>query len=109
MATCRSKRKKYRRTDIYSFLCKMYALFRTNPEMFVLKKLRNCHGEYDPFRDTISLDFRRELLPTIIHEVLHAMHYEWSETQVIRHERQIVQALSIRQVRNVLKRFAQIL
>ena len=109
METCRSKRKKYRRADTYPFLCQMYTLFRTNPEMFILRKLRNCHGEYDPLRDTISLDFRRELLPTIIHESIHALHYGWSETQVIHRERQIVAALSIRQVRNILKRFAQIL
>ncbi len=105
----RSAHKKYRRTDTYSFLSSMYSLFHTNPEMFVIKKLRNCHGEYDPLRDIISLDFRRELVPTIIHETLHALHYNWSETQVMRRERQIVGALSMHQVRNILKRFVQVL
>lgn len=109
MKTRGTKHKKYRKVDAYHFLTQMYRLFRTNPEMFIIKRLRGCHGEYDPMRDRISVDFRREIFPTIIHETIHCLHPQLSERAVIKRERQIVSVVSVRQARNILKRFVRIL
>ena len=42
----------------------------------------------------IFLDYRRDVLPTLIHECLHALHPDWSERRVARWEKRIVKVLT---------------
>lgn len=88
----------------------MYKVFKTNPDMFVFKKMSLWHeqGEYDG-DETIIIDYRKELLSTLIHEVLHYLHPKWEEEKVIKEEILIMNSLSVYQVKNVLKRFSEIL
>lgn len=105
MKTNNIKRKKYKKTNVYPFLSRMYKLFKTNPESFILKKLKN-QGEYDLTEETITIDYRKEIMATLIHETLHCFHPEWNEHQVIREERKIINSISICQVKNILKQFS---
>lgn len=100
-------RRKYKKTKVYPFLSQMYNLFKTKPELFVFKKMK-FEGEYDPVGEIIYMDYRKEILSTLIHEVIHYLHYEWCETKVIREERKIVNSLSQRQIKNIIKRFSSV-
>ena len=107
----RNKRKfkAYKKTNVYPFLTRMYKILKTKPDIFVLQKLRNCQGECDWTEDTIKVDYRQEMLSTIVHEMLHYFHPNWSETHVLREEIKIMNALSLCQVKNILRRFVQFL
>lgn len=109
MRSTEIKYKHYRKTNVYPFLSKMYKLFETTPEIFILKKTRKCDGEYNPVDDTIYIDYRKECISTLIHEILHYLHSDWCETKVIHEEIKIMNALSLRQIKTILKRFSQIL
>ena len=60
---------------------------------FVLKKLKGVHGwcEWD---DGISLDYRKDLIPTLIHECLHLLEPNWSESQIAYAERRVVNTIT---------------
>jgi hypothetical protein len=60
---------------------------------FTFKKLRGVHG-YCEWEDGIILDYRKDLIPTIIHECLHLMNESWSEAQVAYTERRIVNTIT---------------
>lgn len=87
----------------------MYNLFNTRPEVFVLKKMRLYEGEYNPEDDKINIDYRKEFISTLVHEVLHFLNPNWPEQKVRLEEQKIMNSLSVRQVRNILKRFSQFL
>lgn len=101
--------KQYRRKTVYKFLSKMYNLFRYRPDIFQLKKIKNCQGLCDYAEDTIFIDYRREFISTLIHECIHYIYPEYSETRVITEEKMVMNTITPRQVRNILKRFAQYL
>ena len=106
----RINHRQYRKTNVYPFLNKMYTIFKTKPCVFVLKKMR-IQGDYDYIEDedVISIDFRKELISTLIHEVLHHIHPTWKEQQVKREEHKIMNSVSVQQVKHILKRFVQTL
>lgn len=56
--------------------------------------------------NVVTLDHRENVISTLIHEVLHAIHDDWSETDILEMERKLINALSDRQIRNLIKRFA---
>ena len=109
--TKNSNKKKNGKYDQYThyFLTKMYKLFKDEPYIFTIKKIKGLHGLCDYVADEIKIDYRKSLIPTIIHEVMHYYYPMWSETKVIKEERKIVNYLSIRQIKNIIKRFANIL
>lgn len=59
---------------------------------FFLKKLKGVHGwcEWD---DGIILDYRKDLIPTIIHECIHLLEPDWSEAQVSYSERRVINTI----------------
>lgn len=59
---------------------------------FILKKLKGVHGwcEWD---DGILLDYRKDLVPTIIHECIHLLEPDWSESQVAYAEKRVVNTI----------------
>lgn len=69
------------------------------------------HGMIWPeeYPTQVFLNPRGEMFSTLIHEALHYMHPEWSETTVGREEIRIVNMLTDRQVRNIIKKFAEAL
>jgi len=63
----------------------------------------NVVGNYDPDTSIIKIDYRRDMLSTLIHEVLHHWHPDWCETKVLQHESLIINALSQRQIKNIIR------
>ena len=82
-------------------------MFQTEPEVFILKKTKKDEGSYDPSTDIICIDYRKELLSTLVHETIHRIHTKWCESRVIKEEIKIMNSLSIKQVKNILTRFVQ--
>lgn len=98
--------REYKKKTVYPFLARMYKLMAEEPDLIILKKLpHNTHGICD--FDNIYLDYRRDLVSTLIHEFIHYMYPDWSETKVLREESRIVNALSVSQVKNILKKYAE--
>jgi predicted metal-dependent hydrolase len=60
---------------------------------FILKKLKGVHGwcEWD---DGIILDYRKDLVPTVIHECIHLLEPNWSEAQVIYSEKRVINTIT---------------
>jgi hypothetical protein len=68
--------------------------------------MRAKHGEYDYGTEEITLDYRKDLLSTLIHEYLHKWHPDNSETWVLQNEQMIVNALTTRQIKRIIYEFA---
>jgi len=97
----------YTKAQTYQFTKKLYQLLKTQPDTVILKKLwGNCCGLYHPDTDTIDIDFRRGIIPTLVHEALHKFHPNWSETKVWEHESKIMNSLTPRQVKNIIRMLA---
>ena len=60
---------------------------------FTFKKLKGVHG-WCEWEDGILLDYRRELIPTIIHECIHLINPDWSESQVAYSEKRVLNTIS---------------
>jgi hypothetical protein len=71
------------------------------PEFFQFKKIRGLTtGIYK--QDHIELDYRKDLIQTIIHECIHAIHPELSETKVIQTEHKIMKVITNSDVAELL-------
>ena len=98
--------KKYQkdRKEIYNITRRLYYLLRNHKDSIYFQKIHGgIYGYYERGTEEIHIDYRREIIPTLIHEALHKWHPEWSETKVLREESRIVNALSSRQIKNILK------
>ena len=60
---------------------------------FYFKKLKGVHG-YCEWEDGIILDYRKDLVPTIIHECIHYIEPEWTEAQVMYSESRVVNSIT---------------
>jgi len=65
--------------------------------------MNDAEGMYQPDTGVIVLDPRRAVVPTLIHELLHHWHDDWSEKKVVAEEDKIVDSLSSNQMKNILK------
>jgi len=76
------------------------------PEFFQFKKI---HGRTTGMfkGDHIELDFRKDLIQTIIHECIHAIYPELSETKVIKAEKSILKIITNHQVAEILSILAK--
>ena len=99
------------RTEIHGFVRKLYR-FLEQGHQINFKKLRDYRGyiHHDPAcnetQAVVTLDHRDNVLSTLIHEAIHYIYPSYTECQVLLLEREIVNGLSDRQVRNIIKRFA---
>ena len=99
----------YSKKDTYKITKRLYYLLRTHPDRIHFKKLyRSNYGTYDQNTHEIEIDYRRDFLSTLIHESLHHWYPEWNETTVLKHESLIINALSPRQIKNIIKVIASI-
>ena len=71
---------------------------------FIFKKMRGVHGICDWDRG-IFIDYRKELVNTVIHECLHYIEPNWSEVQILYAEKRIVNCLTKKQIILLLKNF----
>lgn len=97
------------------FISQLYGFLQEGHTLRVTK-LRLFAGKIDFWLDkeahkpvTVTIDHRQDLLSTLIHEFLHYQYPEWSEDKVAETEKLIVNKLSQRRVKNILKRFSDAL
>ena len=100
---------RYRKEKIYSILKRLYSDIKNSESNIHFKKIHGCQGFYDESKDEICIDYRKEIIPTIIHEFLHKWYPEKSETWVLAEERRIVNSLTQKQIKNILIHFVDIL
>lgn len=91
------------------FVRKLYKLFREKPNIFHVKKLKAARGYCHTEIERIELDYRDEIISTLLHEALHFIYPQMSEENVLKNEHELINTLSSRQVRNIIKRFGAIL
>jgi hypothetical protein len=99
---------KYRKQKVYSITRRLHASIRASKGSLFLRKIKGCHGFYDEATEVIFIDYRKEFIPTIIHEFLHKWHYDKSESWVLKEEHKIVNSLTTRQIQNILKVLVEI-
>jgi hypothetical protein len=96
----------------------LFQLYRFLEDGHTLKvtKLRMFAGKIDFWLDkkdnrpaVITIDHRTDLLSTLIHEFLHYQYPEWAEEKISETETHIVNKLSQRRVKNILKKFSDAL
>ncbi len=73
---------------------------------FTLKKLKGVHG-YCEWDDGILLDYRKDLIPTIIHECIHFIEPKWSEAQVMYAESRVINTITEDDVTKLLMFFVK--
>jgi hypothetical protein len=71
------------------------------PEFFQFKRI---YGRTTGFfkGDHIELDFRKDLIQSVVHECVHALHPELSETKVLAMERAIIKIITNIEVAEIL-------
>lgn len=86
---------------------KFYRLMNTKPEIFHVKDLGNrTAGICD---DNIQVNYKHDVVSVLIHEVIHYLHDDWSESKVLREESYLINSIGERRAKNILKRFSQII
>lgn len=69
---------------------------------FKFKKMRGFCGICD-WDKGIYIDYRKEMVNTLIHECLHYIEPNWSEAQILYAEKRIVNLISKKQLITLLK------
>lgn len=72
----------------------------------MLKKLKGVHG-YCDWDDGILLDYRKDLIPTIVHECIHYIEPNWSEAQVMYAESRVINTMSQDDITKLLMFFVK--
>lgn len=85
------------------FMSRFYHIMREDPPQFILKKLRTKRGWYTEDKHLVELDHRLDFISTAIHEMLHAIHPKAPEMWVRKNEVHLINQLSHRQIKNILK------
>lgn len=100
------------RDEVYAYTTKLYKFLREGHSITFRRLHHSYMGEitYDE-RGTayVKVDHRDKMFSTLLHEFLHYAHPKWSETKVLEMERKLVNALTPRQVKNIIKRLAEAL
>lgn len=99
--------KKLSKPEVVKYARKIYDEIDSGTHKFHLKKLKEDRGYYDCFTQDITLDYRNQIIPTIIHELLHHIHPEWSEPQVLQMESYLINNLTENQIKTIIKKFAE--
>ena len=102
----------FRKKDLYNYTNRIYRFLEKHGDAIIFIKIQGPQtGFYDRAGDefSIEIDYRKEIIPTLIHELLHRWYPEWCETKVRKVETQIVNQLSERQCKNILKKLANAL
>ena len=94
-------------------------LYRFIKEGHVIKleKMKGFAGSLDLLESTgnpayvvqVRLDYREDIISTFVHEFFHYRHPEWVEEDVIKAEVIIMNTLTRRQAKNILKRLAEVI
>jgi hypothetical protein len=97
------------RAEVHAFTRKLYAFLRDEHTVRLTKhhlfhaQISYPDNEYEAY---VTVDYRKDILSSLIHEVLHFYYPQWSEKKVLRMESQMVNAITERQAKNILKALA---
>lgn len=98
------------RDNIDPFIRKMYRLLETKPEIFKIKDLgKKTAGHCLDDGSEIALHYKHDIISTLIHEVIHYLHPDWSEKTVLAAEKYIINHISPRRAANIVKKLSQAL
>jgi len=98
------------RDNIDSFIRKMYYLMDTRPEIFKVKNLGDkTAGHCMDDGSEIAVHYKHDIVSTLIHEVIHYLHPDWSEKAVLGAEKYLINNISPKRATNILKRFTKTL
>jgi hypothetical protein len=85
--------------DLYK---KTLHLVKTKPpEFFGFRKMRGTVGLC--YWTDIELDYRRDIIPTAFHELLHYLYPEWSESNILYAESRIMNVCSSLEIARFLR------
>jgi len=100
-------KKERRKSDAYTFIRQLNSFLKNQGDNVILKKLHGREGYYDPPTEEVVVDYRKEFLSTLVHEVLHHLHPDWSESKVINKEHELMNTISVRQCKNMIVMIAR--
>jgi hypothetical protein len=99
------RKSKVDRAELQRIYRRVLALIKKKSgSFFKLAKLRGVMG-WCEWEDGIKIDYRKEFIPTLIHECIHYLYPDWPETKVLYMEKRVINILSSRQVVSLLKAF----
>lgn len=75
------------------------------PDFVFKKHLKGITGYYD--EDSITLAAFYDIIPTLLHELIHHLEKDWKETQVIKAEKMIKHYITMDEVVKILKLFVK--
>jgi len=82
-------------TECMDLFVEIIKVINKMPKGFiVLKKLKSLHGVCVFEEDLIEIDYRKEFVLTLIHEVIHYLRTDWCESMVLYAEKRIINVIS---------------
>ena len=98
------KKQAKRKLECYKFTRRLYRFIRHHPENIEFKKFYNgWAGSYDYDTTEIELDYRRDVVSTLVHEFLHHIQPDWNHTKIRTWESRMMNSLTPRQYKNILR------
>jgi len=98
--------KSYRiiKNEIDEFLKKLHHFILHKPDNISFERIKGgtC-GYYDHETEEITIDYRKDIIPTLIHEFTHHLNPKWRERQVLAYERKVMRILTPIQSKNLIK------
>jgi hypothetical protein len=96
---------KLSKKEIQDIYFKCLRLVKTKPpEFFNFRKMRGTVGLC--YWTDIELDYRRDLIPTAFHELMHYLYPEWSESSILYAESRIMNICTPLEIAVFLKHLA---
>lgn len=100
----RIRKNSRKKSEAYTIVSQLYHFLKLNPDNIFFRKLGNRKtGDYDPKDEEIRLDYRKDIIPTLIHEFLHHLHPYLCETKIREKEHQVMSKISPRQGINIIR------
>ena len=87
---------------LYRITRRVYRSLKDPNFIIKLRRMKDCQGKIDPETLEISLTPDCQLIPTIIHEVIHSMNMLMEEKHVLALEREVMAQLSHKQMANIV-------
>jgi len=95
---------KKRKEEAYHLTKLLYYFLRHHPDNIYFEKIKgNVVGYYDRETQEITIDYRKDIVPTLIHEFIHHMHPTWCESKVVKKEKEMMMTLTPKQCKNIMK------
>lgn len=104
----KTKSYKNNKIEINTFIRKLHHFVIHHPDNISFERLKGtiC-GFYDHETEEITIDYRKDIIPTLIHEFAHRLYPKWRERQVISYEKKVMKLLTPIQSKNLIRLLAR--